>query len=769
MSVVAAIDSFNDLTEVINEMGTPDKVSVDEPSVVAAPPAVKKKTSTTPPPAPTKVPKATVSKVVGRKPPVVKDKPSEVVTSKPGKAVVSRLSLSARSSSAAAAKPVEAKPKAFLTRLPRAVHATLFAYFPLESLKNFSLVNAETFNMVNAHYTYWIRASADPTTQTLLADAEAKIHEKREHTRQTLRHAGDATQLIKVEDLRVLRTYRNPPPAVLNLSKAIVHLMRFAPPKGGVDARALAGDWGVMKNQFLDLKCIVKALKASSDAILHGHPLPFSKTHLNDIVSLVSTPDLEEVKFKRTCASLVPTLGLTRKIIACLNVDLRAVELTVYAKRHARDATEADIQEIVAKLEASAPPQQPEASPLPSPTGSSDKPKRTVGKTTVALRAKPVVPKVETKPAVEKTTALSSSSSIRKITPRAAKTATDETPSTTAKNSNAIVKSEEKVKRTPLSTRTPPTRTTTPPSAAALTKKSSLTSTDGKELKKTASTTSTSSMATLRAELDKANKDLESQTAALEDKAAQIASLASANAALDSELKRVQAELADVKVQWTLSREEAQAQQASLLEIKCVQESLQFRVNEMTQVEASRLATIDALTAEKQQLTEALHVAEAHAAQSAADKQSESDAFAERERQLRESLQASAAKEQEALVEQLRQLKEEIATLRSEHELELQNKQLRLDQVMGEKAQLGAALDHRNRFVTAVQQEKAKLVASLQAAQAQTFSLHETVHELQDELEKERRRVAAVELAYEESVRWQLAHQKSADNETTAP
>ncbi|KAH9096623.1 hypothetical protein Ae201684P_013289 [Aphanomyces euteiches] len=764
MSVVAAIDSFNDLTEVINEMGTPDKVSVDEPSVVAAPPAVKKKTSTTPPPAPTKVPKATVSKVIGRKPPVVKDKPSEVVTSKPGKAVVSRLSLSARSSSAAAAKPVEAKPKAFLTRLPRAVHATLFAYFPLESLKNFSLVNAETFNMVNAHYTYWIRASADPTTQTLLADAEAKIHEKREHTRQTLRHAGDATQLIKVEDLRVLRTYRNPPPAVLNLSKAIVHLMRFAPPKGGVDARALAGDWGVMKNQFLDLKCIVKALKASSDAILHGHPLPFSKTHLNDIVSLVSTPDLEEVKFKRTCAALVPTLGLTKKIIVCLNVDLRAVELTVYAKRHARDATEADIQEIVAKLEASAPPQQPEASPLPSPTGSSDKPKRTVGKTTVALRAKPVVPKVETKPAVEKTTALSSSSSIRKITPRAAKTATDETPTTTAKNSNAIVKSEEKVKRTPLSTRTPPTRTTTPPSAA-LTKKSSLTSTDGKELKKTASTTSTSSMATLRVELDKANKDLESQTAALEDKAAQIASLASANAALDSELKRVQAELADVKVQWTLSREEAQAQQASLLEIKCVQESLQFRVNEMTEVEASRLATIDALTAEKQQLTEALHVAEAHAAQSAADKQSESDAFAERERQLRESLQASAAKEQEALVEQLRQLKEEIATLRSEHELELQNKQLRLDQVMGEKAQLGAALDHRNRYV----QEKAKLVASLQAAQAQTFSLHETVHELQDELEKERRRVAAVELAYEESVRWQLAHQKSADNETTAP
>ncbi|KAG9399448.1 hypothetical protein AC1031_011841 [Aphanomyces cochlioides] len=669
MSVVAAIDSFNDLTEVINEMGTPDKVSVDEPSVVAAPPAAKKKTSTTPPPAPTKVPKATVNKVVGRKPPVVKDKPSEVVTSKPGKAVVSRLSLSTRSSSAAAAKPVEAKPKAFLTRLPRAVHSTLFAYFPLESLKNFSLVNAETFNMVNAHYTYWIRDSADPTTQTLLADAEAKIHEKRENTRQTLRHAGDATQLIKVEDLRVLRTYRNPPPAVLNLSKAIVHLMRFAPPKGGVDARALAGDWGVMKNQFLDLKCIVKALKASSDAILHGHPLPFSKTHLNDIVSLVSTPELEEVKFKRTCAALVPTLGLTKKIVACLNVDLRAVELTVYAKRHARDATEADIQEIVAKLEASAPPQQPEASPLPSPTGSSDKPKRTVGKTTVALRAKPVAPKVETKPAVEKTTTLSSSSSIRKITPRAAKTATEETPSTTAAaKTNVIVKSEEKVKRTPLSTRTPPARTTTPPAAAALTKKSSLT--DGKELKKTAST---SSMATLRAELDKANKDLESQTAALEDKVAQIESLTSANAALDSELKRVQAELADVKVQWTLSQQEAQAQQASLLEIKCVQESLQFRVNELTQVEASRLATIDALTAEKQQLTEALHVAEAQAAQSAADKQSESDAFAERERQVRESLQASAAKEQEALVEQLHQLKEEIATLRSEHELELQS------------------------------------------------------------------------------------------------
>ncbi|KAF0689640.1 hypothetical protein As57867_018875, partial [Aphanomyces stellatus] len=162
---------------------------------------------------------------------------------------------------------------------------------------------------------------------------------------------------------------------------------------------------------------------------------------------------------------------------------------------------------------------------------------------------------------------------------------------------------------------------------------------------------------------------------------------------------------------------------------------------------AETTAAIDALVAEKAALVAELSNAQAKVAQSqgeAEEKRKElaavDDRHAQRELELRESMQKAAVKEQEALVAQLNQLKQEMETLRAEHHVELESK-----------------------FVAAVQSEKAKLVANLQAAQSQTYSLGAKVEQLEDELAKERKRVAAAEAAYEESLQWNDAEALNPD------
>ncbi|KAF0697915.1 hypothetical protein As57867_011405, partial [Aphanomyces stellatus] len=636
----AAIDSFNDLSEVINEMETPEKptpaavvdVVASLPDALAPIPIVANVSSLPPPApvavpsgiptAPTKVSKSAPSSATKLRKPVVKDKSTEVVTSKPVKSTVSRLSLGARASlgtsKSTPAAAVAVKPRFFLARLPRAVYAPLFSYFPLASLKALSGVNPEMYNMVNSHYMHWSHGVPDVTTQGLLSDALSKIQEKRDAARDALVLTGDVSTLIKVDDLRVLRTYRNPPPAVLMLSKAIVHLMSFAPPKGGVDPRALQGDWGVIKNQFLDLKCIVKALKASSDAlaVAHPSPLPLTKQHLQQVVALAFAPELDEVKFKRICAALVPTLSITRKIVACLNAELRALELTQQYKRSPRDTTEADVQAIVSKLDvpvvADA---QPEESPAPSPTGlkkpaavsrlvkssSSVKPKATTTKVEPkTAEVKPtairkVVPRVSTATATSRVAKSDDSPSSASSTPRssiarAAATKTSDVKKPMESTLKKPVESTLAKTRTPLSARALPTN------KAVLAKKASLSATDAKELKK--ATATTTSMATLRTDLEKATAELASQAQALELKAAEVAALTQANAALDTELKQVQEDLVEMRGQRDASQKEAESHHAALLEVKVVQETLQFRVDEMTQQAAAHATQVDVLTAD---------------------------------------------------------------------------------------------------------------------------------------------------------------------------
>lgn len=82
------------------------------------------------------------------------------------------------------------------------------------------------------------------------------------------------------------------------------------------------------------------------------------------------------------------------------------------------------------------------------------------------------------------------------------------------------------------------------------------------------------------------------------------------------------------------------------------------------------------------------------------------------------------------------------------------NKDQRIQHLTNEKNQLGTTQDQQDRFVTALHAEKAKLVTNFQAVQSQNYNLHQVVAQLQQELEKERKRVAAVELAYKESLEW---------------
>ncbi|RHY31831.1 hypothetical protein DYB32_004134 [Aphanomyces invadans] len=808
---------FDDLTEVIHAMGSPERVVghvgqsadidavvspvlvpvVDEPVVPPPPaPAVSKLTK----------PTSSVATKQLRKPVVKKEDSTEVVASKVKTTpVTSRLALGATRPSSRSHKTnqpsAEVKPAFFLMRLPRAVYLPLLSYFPIDSLKNLSAVSPEMYHLVNSHYTHWVTSpssDADPTTQSLLADAMSKVQDARVAARDALSSLGDLAVSLKIEDLRVLRTYRNPPPAVLRLSKALVQVLRFAPPKGGIDARAAAGDWGVIKTLFLDLKIIVKALKTAVDTLTLPHPPPLSisRTHLDVLVTLAYGPELEEAKFNRICAALVPTLTATRKVAAAINAELRALDVTQLYKRHASDAvSETDIAAVMAKLvtpvlDATA---QPEASPATSPTHATAKPKpsttsRLVPKSTIALK-RPAVAIEMPKPAVDKSSSVprkgtprpasavprprlqastvavedAATSSSNASTPRAATrgTVAKKVGMEHSKGTPSIKKaapvdatataSEPRVipKRTPLSSRAVPSK-----AVSVVAKRTSL-SADATSREGTKATVSpaspATSMASLRADLEKAVKDLQSRTEALEAQGVQVAALADAKAALEDQLKQTLDQLADVKVQWELSQKEVQTQQAMLLEVKCVQETLQFRVNEMATVDAARSAELDALALEKEQLLLDVKAAQTQVAQSEAEAAEKAkaladaeDRYAQRELDLRESLLKSAEKDREALVAQMASLKREMETLQAEHHHELEST-----------------------FVTAVQAEKANLVATLQAAQSNTFSLGQTVVQLQDELAREKKRVAAAELAYEESLRWHDAqgshHQPDAE------
>ncbi|RHY50460.1 hypothetical protein DYB34_005724 [Aphanomyces astaci] len=778
MSAETLSNTFDDLTEVIHEMGSPERMEVPVlPSVdgvavlpsaddnpIRAPVAAHTDETTPvdlPPPAPTattvsklfKVTSSSVSTRQIRKPlgKQQQQQSTEVIASKVNTTppVTSRLARPSSLPKAPSTAEIKVKPAFFLARLPRAIYAPLFSYFPIDSLKSLSEVSPEMYHMVNSNYAHWsstLRQPDDPTSDTLLADAMVKIQDARAAARDALVGLGDVPALIKVEDLRVLRTYRNPPPAVLRLSKALVQLLRFSPPKGaGVDARAAAGDWGVIKTQFLDLKTIIRALKTAADAVVHA-PLSVARSHLDEIVALACGPDLDEIKFKRVCAALVPTLAVTRKIAAALNVELRALDVTLLYKRRAT-VSHADVGEIVAKLTTDH--AQPEASPATSPTHA--KAKRLVPKSTVVL-------KVGTAKAVaaaatpDKAPAL-----VRKTTPRPVNAAPRPrlhvvaSPATIAEHAassssntstpRASLSSARAVpKRTPLSARALPSRT------SALAKRTStLNPADGSSgVKKAVSATpsaATSSMASLRADLEAAAKELQSQAAALAAQTAHAAALAQTKGELESQLKQAQDDLADVKVQWGLSQNQVQTQLATLLEVKCVQETLQFRLSEMAAVDAARSAELDALALEKEQLQLEVRTAHALATQSRADADEKAhvlecaeSTYAQREADLRESLRAAADADRAALVREMDELKVAMATLQAEHHAELEK-----------KTHLGASLAQHNRFVTAVQAEKANLVSSLQAAQSTTYSLGQTVVQLQDDLAREKKRVAAAE------------------------
>ncbi|RHY12398.1 hypothetical protein DYB25_005215 [Aphanomyces astaci] len=778
MSAETLSNTFDDLTEVIHEMGSPERMEVPVlPSVdgvavlpsaddnpIRAPVAAHTDETTPvdlPPPAPTattvsklfKVASSSVSTRQIRKPlgKQQQQQSTEVIASKVNTTppVTSRLARPSSLPKAPSTAEIKVKPAFFLARLPRAIYAPLFSYFPIDSLKSLSEVSPEMYHMVNSNYAHWsstLRQPDDPTSDTLLADAMVKIQDARAAARDALVGLGDVPALIKVEDLRVLRTYRNPPPAVLRLSKALVQLLRFSPPKGaGVDARAAAGDWGVIKTQFLDLKTIIRALKTAADAVVHV-PLSVARSHLDEIVALACGPDLDEIKFKRVCAALVPTLAVTRKIAAAINVELRALDVTLLYKRRAT-VSHAEVGEIVAKLTTDH--AQPEASPATSPTHA--KAKRIVPKSTVVL-------KVGTAKAVaaaatpDKAPAL-----VRKTTPRPVNAAPRPrlhvvaSPATIAEHAassssntstpRASLSSARAVpKRTPLSARALPSRT------SALAKRTStLNPADGSSgVKKAVSATpsaATSSMASLRADLEAAAKELQSQAAALAAQTAHAAALAQTKGELESQLKQAQDDLADVKVQWGLSQNQVQTQLATLLEVKCVQETLQFRLSEMAAVDAARSAELDALALEKEQLQLEVRTAHALATQSRADADEKAhvlecaeSTYAQREADLRESLRAAADADRAALVREMDELKVAMATLQAEHHAELEST-----------------------FVTAVQAEKANLVSSLQAAQSTTYSLGQTVVQLQDDLAREKKRVAAAEVAYEESLRWHEA------------
>ncbi|ETV78835.1 hypothetical protein, variant [Aphanomyces astaci] len=759
MSAETLSNTFDDLTEVIHEMGSPERMEVPVlPSVdgvavlpsaddnaIRAPVAAHTDETTPvdlPPPAPTattvsklfKVASSSVSTRQIRKPLGKQQQQStEVIASKVNTTppVTSRLARPSSLPKAPSTAEIKVKPAFFLARLPRAIYAPLFSYFPIDSLKSLSEVSPEMYHMVNSNYAHWsstLRQPDDPTSDTLLADAMVKIQAARAAARDALVGLGDVPALIKVEDLRVLRTYRNPPPAVLRLSKALVQLLRFSPPKGaGVDARAAAGDWGVIKTQFLDLKTIIRALKTAADAVVHV-PLSVARSHLDEIVAVACGPDLDEIKFKRVCAALVPTLTVTRKIAAAINVELRALDVTLLYKRRAT-VSHADVGEIVAKLTTDH--AQPEASPATSPTHA--KAKRIVPKSTVVLKvgtAKAVAAAAtpDKAPAlVRKTTPRpvsaaprprlhvvaspatiaehAASSSSNTSTPRASlSSARGTTTTTTTKRSAvdlgkpAVVASTVKKaaattlaadapsssephvpKRTPLSARALPSRT------SALAKRTStLNPADGSSgVKKAVSATpspATSSMASLRADLEAAAKELQSQAAALATQTAHAAALAQTKGELESQLKQAQDDLADVKVQWGLSQNQVQTQLATLLEVKCVQETLQFRLSELAAVDAARSAELDALALEKEQLQLEVRTAHALATQSRADADEKAhvlecaeSTYAQREADLRESLRAAADADRAALVREMDELKVAMATLQAEHHAELES------------------------------------------------------------------------------------------------
>ncbi|RQM20428.1 hypothetical protein B5M09_004877 [Aphanomyces astaci] len=210
-------------------------------------------------------------------------------------------------------------------------------------------------------------------------------------------------------------------------------------------------------------------------------------------------------------------------------------------------------------------------------------------------------------------------------------------------------------KRTPLSARALPSRT------SALAKRTStLNPADGSSgVKKAVSATpspATSSMASLRADLEAAAKELQSQAAALAAQTAHAAALAQTKGELESQLKQAQDDLADVKVQWGLSQNQVQTQLATLLEVKCVQETLQFRLSELAAVDAARSAELDALALEKEQLQLEVRTAHALATQSRADADEKAhvlecaeSTYAQREADLRESLRAAADADRAAL------------------------------------------------------------------------------------------------------------------------
>ncbi|KDO24195.1 hypothetical protein SPRG_10624 [Saprolegnia parasitica CBS 223.65] len=745
-----------------------------------------------PPVAPTSVPKA-ATKVVAKTSPsrlrkpmakspvekpaskLVKAAPKEKLTAKPAKAAQPRLSLQARQSIGSKTTE-EVKPRSMLLRLPRAAYDALFSQCPLASLKQMAGVNVEMYNAVHSQHRYWIKEGADVPAYvpTLLVSADAKTAAKWTEVKAHL-HALDIAQTVKLEDLRVLRNYRTAPPGVLLLSKAIVQLMRFAPPRAGMDEKAANGDWSAIKTAFLDLKLVVRTLRIAADRVANRHPLPFTAKQLDDLVALSQSPEMDEAKFKRTCSGLLPTLDATRRILACLNVLAREIELTSFAKHQlqhaeAEDVAKVAVEVIVAKLEA-APQPAPEKSPSPSPTATElkakarAKPVSTIPR--VAVKAK-TPPSVDTsvKPAV-----------VKSLTPKTAPVraavkrpstgpsgiaapkgrASDDASSTSSSNGGSQVKRASDAK--PLVK--PASRVTKPITKPTTTAVSRIKAAPvaAPTLKRTLSA-SGDSMATLRADLVASSEELLKSTTDLKEKMAQVA-------ALEASLESVQAALADAQNDVTALNAELEqkskdleARQATVLEMQCIQETLSFRVTEMTQRDSEQATTIAQLETEKKYLQAQLQDALARVEAAEADVEEKHALVEEKEHEhqkweqaVRDQLTHEAQMEKYDLQKELAELQAAMTSLRGEHELELAGKQARIDQAEAEKKTFADELASSERRASMIHEERQQLTASLQAAQAEALRLQATIAEQEAELVKEKKRAAAADSAYNESLK----------------
>ncbi|OQR86967.1 hypothetical protein ACHHYP_09683 [Achlya hypogyna] len=763
----------------------PVKAHVEEtPVQPPSPPAVvvktvlaKTATKTSPSrlrkPAPKSAVEKPATKTPLRTPTKEKAEPKTAPKTPPKAAVQPRLSLQARQSIGSKTTE-ETKTRPMLLRLPHAAYDQLFAHCTLGSLKHLAGVNLELYNAVHSDHRYWVKEpeALPPFVSALLAAADAKTGAKWAEAKAALTTV-DVAHTVKLDDLRVLRNYRVAPPGVLLLCKTIVQLMRFAPPRAGLDERAVAGDWGVIKSTFLDLKLLPRALRIAVDRVLHRHPLPFTSQQLADIAAAVASPELDEAKLKRTCSALVPTLDVVRRVTAGLNVLARELELTAFTKAQLQHPTTeetaaAAVDAIVAKLDAPQP--APERSPSGSPTAADTKLKikaKTVSRLVVAPKAKPTVDTTAkpaaSKPATPRTAAARVPLKRPTTTPSGiaapkAGRSSDDASSTSSSNGVAaskrpsdvkpVVKSAPRVSLPKAAAKEKPTamRAKTAPVPATTLRRSS--------------STSSESMATLRADLVASSEELLRSTEDLKEKLALVAELEASLAGVQAALAEREGDVSALSAELEQKTKDLEGRQATVLEMQCIQETLSFRVTEMTQRDAEQATTIAQLQTEKTYLEAQLRDALARCEAAEADVEEKHALVEEKEEEhqkweqaVRDQLAHEAQMDKYDLQKEVAELQAQLATLRSEHLLELASKQARIEQVEAEKKTYADELESAERRANLIHEERLQLSTSLQAAQAEGRHLTESVAALTDELAKEKKRVAAAEAAYRESLK----------------